>query len=151
LTTVALRGSLASAEGAGNATSGLGMRGMSEILWFDASRLVQETVEDAVLVIDVSAGCCFALDGGAAALWPSLMQGASRDTLLRFAEAAFDAPAHEVRPAVESFLDALLAAGVLVPVAGVGRLQAPGARLPFEPPRMKRYDDLEALLGEGED
>jgi hypothetical protein len=125
---------------------------MAEILRFDASRLVQEVVEDAVLVIDIGAGCCFALDGAAAVLWPSLVAGTTREALLRAAESAFDAPAHVVRPAVEAFLDELLAEGVLVQSAGAARAPAvPGTKRPFDPPRVKRYDDLDELLQSGED
>lgn len=125
---------------------------MSELLRFDASRLVQEVVEDAVLVIDLGAGCCFALDGGAAVLWPSLVEGATREALLRAAEAAFDAPAHVVRPAVDAFLTELLAEGVVVQATGMARAAAvSGAKRPFEPPRVKRYDDLDELLQSDED
>ncbi|HKY94098.1 MAG TPA: PqqD family protein, partial [Kiloniellales bacterium] len=91
------------------------------------------------------------LDGGAAALWPSLLAGTSREALLREAEAAFDAPAHVVRPAVEAFLAELLAEGVVVRSEGAVIARAPSGKQPFEPPRMKRYDDLEELMGVGED
>jgi hypothetical protein len=125
---------------------------MAEILRFDATRLVQEVVEDAVLVIDLGAGCCFALDGGAAVLWPSLIDGTTREGLLRAAEAAFDAPAHVVRPAVEAFLAELLAEGVVVQSTGMARAPAlPSGKRPFDPPRVKRYDDLDELLQSGED
>jgi hypothetical protein len=123
---------------------------MSEILRFDASRFVQETVEDAVLVIDVAAGRCFALDGSAAALWPSLLAGVEREALLGAAEAAFAGPGQEVRKAVDGFLAELLEEQVVLEAAG--RANAPRiAPGPFEPPRVKRYDDLQELLRAGED
>jgi len=122
---------------------------MSESLRFDATRLVQETVEDAVLVIDVAAGHCYALDGGAAALWPALLAGTTREALLRHAEAVFDASPEIVRPAVEAFLADLLAARLVV--AGneaVAALPLPDSRQAFEAPRLKRHDDLDELLGD---
>lgn len=124
---------------------------MAEILRFDASRLVQEVVEDAVLVIDIAAGHCFALDGGAAALWPSLVAGTTRAQLLAEAEATFDAPAETVRPAVEAFVSELLAAGVLVEAAGTATVRQPPRKRLFEPPRMKRYDDLAEVMRDGEE
>jgi hypothetical protein len=124
---------------------------MSEVLRFDASRFVQEAVEDAVLVIDIAAGRCFALDGAAAALWPSLLAGVQREALLRAAEAAFAAPAHEVGSTVDAFLTALVAEGVLVGVARAVPPRLDAGRAPFEPPRVKRYDDLQALLRSEED
>lgn len=124
---------------------------MAEILRFDASRLVQEMVEDAVLVIDIAAGHCFALDGGAAALWPSLVAGTTHAALLAEAEAAFDAPPEIVRPAVEAFLGELLAEGVLVKAAGAAAVRQPGRKRAYEQPRMKRYDDLDEVMQGGED
>lgn len=126
---------------------------MNEVLRFDRNRLLHETVEDAVLVVDLAAECCFALDGGAPALWPHLVGGTTREALLDWAEAAFDAPPAVVRPAVEAFLDALAAAGVVVQVRskGAGAPLPQPARRRFEPPRVKRYDDLQALLQSGDD
>jgi hypothetical protein len=141
LTGLQLPGTLALAEMDGNGT----VRKMNETLRFDGGRFVQETVEDAVLVIDVAAGRCFALDGAATALWPSLLAGVEREALLRAAEAAFAAPAHEVRSAVDGFLAELLEEKVVLAVAGRANPPrvAPGT---FEPPRVKRYDDLQDLL-----
>ena len=119
---------------------------MAEILRFDTSRLVHEAIEDAVLVIDIGAGCCFALDGGAAVLWPSLLTGNTREGLLRYAEGAFDAPAQVVRPAADAFLTALLKHGVLVWGQGPQNFAVPAQKHPFEEPRVKRYDDLDELL-----
>jgi hypothetical protein len=123
---------------------------MSEILCFDGSRFVQETVEDAVLVIDVAAGRCFALDGAATALWPSLLAGVEREALLAAAETAFAAPAHEVRSAVDAFLTQLVEEQVVL--KGARRAFPPQlARGTFETPRLKRYDDLQELFRSDED
>lgn len=123
---------------------------MGDTLRFDSSRFLQESVEDAVLVIDVAAGRCLALDGAARVLWPSLLAGVSREALLQAAEAAF-APAQGVRGAVEVFLAQLVAERVLQEVPGRGVVPQVEAGGVFQPPRLQLYDDLEELLKPEED
>lgn len=128
-------------------------------LQLDEARFVHQTVDGEVLIIDVQGGAYFCLRGGAALLWPLLVGGAARATLLAAAEAAFDGPAGDIGASVSEFIDRLTAESILRPVtraaangtavpmaAPTAPPMAPLTKIPFAPLTIERYDDMRDLL-----
>jgi len=124
-------------------------------LQLDEKRFVHQTVDGEVLIIDVQGGAYFCLRGGAALLWPLLVEGAARSSVLAMAETAFDGPAGDIGASVTAFIDGLLAEGILRPAAdgpisggaaANGVRMAPAEKAPFAPLTIERYDDMRDLL-----
>ncbi|MCW5774113.1 MAG: PqqD family protein [Rhodospirillaceae bacterium] len=116
-------------------------------LRIDDVRYVHNTVDGEVLVIDTEGGLYFSLRGAAAAIWPLLVAGTTRNDLHRAARAAFEAPADTIDAAVDEVIARMTAEGVLRQQPEDGSSPAPAlARGAFEPPLVERYDDMRDLL-----
>jgi hypothetical protein len=115
----------------------------------NATHVVSDVFEDGeAAVIDLRTGAYFSLNPTGALLWPLIVSGTTVEALVAQALAGtVGGPA--VALAVETFVAALIAEGLVEEVGDVSP-QSPAApngdRLPFTPPELQRFDDLQELL-----
>jgi hypothetical protein len=76
-----------------------------------ASRIVHDTFDDEVVVINLENGCYYSLTGSGPEIWAAVGRGATREEIL----AAVVPPAaiSDGAPAVDAFLEALIAEGLV--------------------------------------
>jgi hypothetical protein len=109
--------------------------------------LVAETLSDETLVIDTASGVFFSLRGVASVLW-AMLQHPTSERELRAAVHDHFTDARDVDADVDSFVEALLADGLVVEVAGGAATAAAPVTWPgtYEAPALKKYDDMADLL-----
>lgn len=123
-----------------------------ETLKINPRRIVHETIDDEVIIIDLETGAYFSLTGSAADLWPALVKGTSRAGLMATWAGAFDAPASEIEASVTAFLDELKTENIITVESGGPAAPAEPAsaavrpRRLFEPPKLAKYTNMSDLL-----
>jgi hypothetical protein len=116
----------------------------------DSGHVVGDVFDDGeAAVIDLRNGIYFSLNSTGALLWPLLVEGTTVDALVARVISPSDQVSN-VAPAIESFVAALAAAGLIeevddVDAEAIDRLAA-ADRPPFVPPELERFDDLQDLL-----
>lgn len=122
---------------------------MSNIAYrINTPKVVHETIEGEVVIINLDSGAYYSLDQAGAALWAELERGVGAADLARFIEAHYQARAGEAAAAVEALLTAL-AAEDLVRAAGEAVAQPAdtnGQRPPFVAPVLQKHTDMQDLL-----
>lgn len=118
-------------------------------------RIVHETFEDEVVVVDLDSGqyCC--LQGSGVAIWSLLLDGLSTSEITDALACEYDGSAEVLRDAVERFSDELVRVGLIVPLAdGTASDRrsetmpppAPRQPRPFSPPTLQVFADMQDLL-----
>jgi hypothetical protein len=109
--------------------------------------LVAETLSDETLVIDTASGVFFSLRGVASVLWAMLAYPTSEGEL-RAAVREHFTDARDVDGDVDSFVNALLADGLVVETDDGTTADPVPVTWPetYEPPVLKKYDDMADLL-----
>lgn len=111
-------------------------------------KVVHDTIDGEVIVIQLERGVYFSLGGTAAELWELLASGRSPAEATDALADHYDADRERVAAGVETVISRLLADAVLVPD------DAPVNRTPmigpvsgeFDDPQIERYDDMEDFL-----
>ena len=112
--------------------------------------VVHELIDGEAILINMKTGSYYSLDHSGAAAWEQLQQGpASPDSLAAAFSRLFTGDSSEMRAAVESLLDKMASEGLVHLTETPGKMrdiaQAENP-LPFTPPELQIYTDLEALL-----
>ncbi len=113
--------------------------------------IVHDVIDDGVVVVNLSAGAYFTLDGVAREIWDLLASGRSRGEITADLGNRYDGRPEEIVDGVESFLGRLSEEGLIVG-AGEGHPPEPSrplertAKRPFAAPVLVKYTDLEDLL-----
>ncbi len=113
--------------------------------------IVHDVIDDGIVVVNLSAGAYFTLDGVAREIWDLLASGRSQGEITADLGTRYDARPEEIVDGVESFLGRLSEEGLIVG-AGEGPLSEPSGLLgrtdkrPFAAPVLVKYTDLEDLL-----
>jgi hypothetical protein len=112
---------------------------------------MHETIDGETIVIDMSSGTYYSLRGSASAIWNAIASGASRDTLIETLEEAYEASPGEIASATEAFLSELEAEQLIAHGNGAGPTSGPtsepaGARAPFEPPQLEKFEDMQDII-----
>lgn len=111
-------------------------------------KVVHETIEGEVVIINLDSGAYYSLDQAGAALWAELERGTGTADLARFVEAHYQADAGMAAAAVQALVTAL-AAEDLVQATGEATAQPPysnGQRAPFVAPVLQKHTDMQDLL-----
>lgn len=110
--------------------------------------LVSKQFDDEVVLANYQSGIYYNLDGTGAQIWLGLQAGKSVDELIRLFVASTGGDAAAIAQEVRSFVDNLLAEGIILP--GDPELPrqdwAPATSGTFVTPALQRYDDLRDLL-----
>jgi coenzyme PQQ synthesis protein D (PqqD) len=113
-------------------------------------QVMHETIEGETIIIDLSTGTYFSLRGSGPAIWNALAGGADAEGLRQTVERAYEAAPGEIDGAIEAFLVELEGEGLIAPGTATA---APGptlepvpSRIPFEPPQLEKYEDLQDII-----
>jgi hypothetical protein len=116
----------------------------------NAPRVVFEVFDEEVVVVNLESGHYFSLRETAADIFRLAVTGATPEVISEALATRFREEREAVRNSVRTFLDALVAEGLLVPqpetVAAPARLELPGNAGPFTPPRFEKFTDMQDLL-----
>jgi hypothetical protein len=112
--------------------------------------VVYELIDGEAILINMATGSYFSLDGSGAVMWELLQQGAiSGQAMVNLLMLRYRGVRAEVEEATLRVLNEMQADGLLTPAdreAGQASRLVPTDLLPFEPPVLNKYTDLEALL-----
>jgi hypothetical protein len=119
-----------------------------------SSQVINEVIDGEAVMIDLATGSYYSLNDIGSAIWSSIEAGASHAEIVEMLAQRYDAPLPEIEPAVDELLDRLEREGLVAVAPAVASEPArqhettvlPGQRLPFEPPRLDKYDDMQDLI-----
>ncbi len=118
-------------------------------------RVAHERIENEVIAIDLTTGTYYSMVDSTADVWTLLSAGLDLDETSTVLAERFAADAAAIVDELRRFVDELIEAGLLVPLdsggegsadLGVTDVELPAPESPYAPPRLERYDDMEALL-----
>jgi Coenzyme PQQ synthesis protein D (PqqD) len=115
--------------------------------------VVSETVDHETIVVDLESGTYYDLNHVGAAIWTTLLRGATMDEVAGKLTESYGADAGTAASDVDGLVSQLVEEGLLVatndvPASGNGASPGPeaGATLPYESPRLTRHSDMQELL-----
>jgi hypothetical protein len=117
----------------------------------DPQKVVHETIDGEVILIQLETGNYYSLGGSGAEIWALLRQGGSPEELAERLHPSFDAPSGQIEEAVERLTSELVAEGLLeqggdgptVAIAPNGEVRE---RVPFVEPVLEKYTDMQDFL-----
>jgi len=119
--------------------------------------IVHEIFEDKeAAIINLKSGNYYSLDPVGAVVWAQIGAGATLGEIVEQMLARYEGDSADVRQSVERFIDALMTEE-LVALASDDKAEVNGApvrapdhengsKLPFTPPMLERYNDMQELL-----
>lgn len=107
-----------------------------------SENIAHQRIDGEVIVIHFDTGNYYSLNGSAAELWQLLEQPRSVGSLSR----CFVGTDVESERALKSFLDELAGEGLLECIDGSSVRSRPNAPIPFTPPVLEKYSDMQHLL-----
>jgi hypothetical protein len=114
------------------------------------TKMVHETVDAEVIIIDLDSGTYYSIMGTGADVWRAVERGLTRRQVLDAVAHAYAGDQAAVRPAVDAFLDDLVAHGIVLvdQDAGDDSPAPPSgpASGPFVPPTLTVHDNMADLL-----
>lgn len=120
-----------------------------EQIQINTQKIVHETVDGEVIVINLESGVYYSFSTGAAVFWSVIEHNPTRAQLVDGAAARFSAPHDEIAQAVGAFLDELVREEIvlLVPAASTSTIPPPTAPpLPFAAPEITKFSNMTDLL-----
>jgi hypothetical protein len=118
----------------------------------NAPRMVHETVDGEVIVIDLATGAYYSLPGTASEVWQAITVGGSRDQIAARVTGRYGHESALIRGVVDGFLDQLLAEELVVVDETKPASAAPAEDVnnrpvaPFAEPVMEKYTDMAELI-----
>jgi len=124
---------------------------MNEKYQVDTAKIMHETIDGEVIIVNLENGLYYSTDGVGTHLWTDIASGdASLDTLVSGAQAAFTGEAQAIAAGVSGFVQQLKDEDLIVAVPGNGAASAPAttaaAGAAFAEPVLQKFQDMEALL-----
>jgi hypothetical protein len=122
------------------------------LLRINAPKVISETIDSEAVVINLDSGTYYSLEGTAGEIWALVEHGLDPGRIVGVLRSRHHASGNEIEAAVGDFLAELEGEELLVPADG-GSFQgdapdepAGQGNLPFSPPRVARYTDLQHLI-----
>ena len=118
-------------------------------------KVVHQTIDGEVIIINMDTGTYYSLSGSGAAIWESIAREARLDEIVGSLAERYDGTIEAFGTAVGQILDRLREEGLIVPTPdrpdlprARGLAPEPGAssRLPFEAPVLEKYVDMQDLI-----
>ena len=124
-------------------------------MWFevDGRRVVYETIDGELILIDMDTGFYYSLEGAGLEIWDGLVAGRAPGEIAERLRARYEAPADAIEDAVSALVDQLQKEGLLEEACGP-RPPGPAAATPrsangaasvrqaFDAPELRRYTDM---------
>jgi Coenzyme PQQ synthesis protein D (PqqD) len=122
--------------------------------WYrvDPRKVAHETIDGEVIMIHLLIGTYYSLDGAGADLWEHLAKGRAREETVTLLEQRYDAEPGVIAETVDDLVKRLAEEELLEPApdgapAPNGQPAEPSAeRLPFKPPQLEKYTDMQDFL-----
>ena len=117
----------------------------------DPQKVVHETIDGEVILIQLETGNYYSLGGSGSRIWALLQDGVPSGGIAERLRASYDAPAGQVEEAVERLTAELVAEGLLErdgdgPPAADRPVDDPAGRAPFVDPSLEKYTDMQDFL-----
>ena len=117
----------------------------------NAPTVIYEVFDGELVAIHLDTGAYHSLMGAAADAFLLLTQEATATEIAEALATKYDAQPGDIARVLVPFFEALLAEQLIVPVEtrterGPLRLDVPGEKLPFTPPNLEAYHDLQSLF-----
>ena len=114
-------------------------------------RVVHETLDGEVILIQIESGLYYSLTGSGADIWALLHQGHTVDEVVGGLAPGFDADAATIRSGVSELVERLRGESLIAPheggEAGAAEVSPNGAApREFVPPVLERFDDMQDFL-----
>jgi hypothetical protein len=122
-------------------------------LRINLAKVVHETIEDEVLIINTESGAYYSLRGSAASIWSGIERGLSGPMLRAALLRRYTAGEAEIAAAIDPFVAELLAEDIVVladapnvetPLPAVDLAEAPPE--PFVRPAIEKFSEMADLL-----
>lgn len=116
----------------------------------NAPKVTHETIDGEVVIINLDTGCYYSTSGVGATMWGMLDAGMPAADLASAIGRRYTATSQEIESAVETLLSALQTEGLIVPdptrESALPTATVTNGSLPFKPPTLHKYDDMQDLL-----
>ena len=118
----------------------------------NAPDVIAETIEGETILVNLSTGSYYSLEGSGTEIWDGLMNGGSPSVIADELALRYDGPAPEILAAVEQLVGDLKAEEIVVEAPASGSespILAPaetGERRPFLSPTLKKFTDMQAII-----
>jgi Coenzyme PQQ synthesis protein D (PqqD) len=127
---------------------------MRTAVWYrvDPGKVAHETLDGEVIMIHLLIGTYYSLDGPGADLWAHLVKGRGRDETVRLLEQHYDAEPGVIAETVDDLVERLADEGLLesapdgAPAPNGSPAEPSAERLPFKPPQLEKYTDMQDFL-----
>lgn len=118
----------------------------------NAPRIVHETVDGEVIIIDLATGVYYSLPGTASEIWQAITVGGSRDEIIARVAGRYGQEPASIRGTVDDFLDHLLEEDLVALGETAAPIAAPIDKAnnrpvaPFAEPVVEKYTDMAELI-----
>lgn len=123
----------------------------------NAPKVVHETIEGEVVVVNLEKGDYYSLVKTGAYVWNEIIRGTSQGDIIEEMIRHYDASHDHIENAVNEFLERLQQEELIIPKSpnesksptkpeGQEQTNARTEKLDFEPPSLQKYTDMEELL-----
>ena len=121
----------------------------------NSPRVMHETIDDEVIVIDLTTGSYYSLRAAGAEIWHAVEHGLAEDEIVQAVGARYDGASEEIGDAVSRLLHELTDEGLIESANGPGEplpaevlFSAPNdrPRARFQPPVLEKHTDMQDLI-----
>ena len=127
---------------------------MGTAAWYliDPRKVAHETLDGEVIMIHLLIGAYYSLDGPGADVWAHLVEGRGREEIVTLLEQHYDAEPGVIAETVDDLVKRLADEELVdhapdgAPAPNGAAAQPSAERLPFKPPRLEKYTDMEDFL-----
>lgn len=118
----------------------------------DTVNVAAKVIDGEAVILDVTRGTYYSMDGAGAVVWSAIEQGHSLREIVGILEQRYEGSVSEFEREVQGLIEQLLGEGLVVPAEGAGPSAVEpvpgsgGVRQPFTPPTLNKYTDMADLL-----
>jgi Coenzyme PQQ synthesis protein D (PqqD) len=120
----------------------------------DPEKVIHETLDGEVILIAVTTGAYYSLEGSGAEIWAGMLTGRTAPEVAEELEARYDAEPGAIGDAVAELVGRLVAEQLALPVPADGAAPSspaatnggPPKREPFAPPVLHKFTDMQDFL-----
>lgn len=120
----------------------------------DDSRIIHETIDGEVIIVNVESGCYYSLSGVGADIWELIAQGSGIDEIAHAISQRYHGDYGTITESVRQFLTALREEGLITAAPGPSSAEGAVSEVPeaadekqaFSAPVLNRYTDMQELL-----
>ena len=120
-------------------------------LWPNTAAVAAKVIDGEAIIMNLSNGAYYSMDGVGAAVWEAIERGGSREEIQREVSTRFTVDLEQAGVDVDRLLAELLAEGLILSSNDVRSAQpvgrpAPSERRPYGTPMLNKYTEMAELL-----